>query len=165
VIAGALVLASLAIGLVGVLIQAGIAARERDLARGAERRASAINDFVLRELLESPTPERALGRPLTVAEVLDGLAKRPRPAFNTVQTTLRILEQKGYVRHDEVGRGFVYHPVVDKASVSKAAVKQLLTRFFNDSAGQLAVNLLSEAELSNDEITKVERMIAEAKRR
>ena len=101
----------------------------------------------------------------TVAEVLDGLAKRPRPAFNTVQTTLRILEQKGYVRHDEVGRGFVYHPVVDKASVSKAAVKQLLTRFFNDSAGQLAVNLLSEAELSNDEITKVERMIAEAKRR
>lgn len=101
----------------------------------------------------------------TVAEVLQGLSKRPKPAFNTVQTTLRILEQKGYVRHDEVGRGFVYHPVVDKASVSKAAVKQLLTRFFNDSAGQLAVNLLSEADLSHDEITKVERMIAEAKRR
>ena len=101
----------------------------------------------------------------TVAEVLEGLSKRPKPAFNTVQTTLRILEQKGYVRHDEVGRGFVYHPVVDRASVSKAAVKQLLTRFFNDSAGQLAVNLLSEADLSSDEITKVERMIAEAKRR
>jgi predicted transcriptional regulator len=101
----------------------------------------------------------------SVAEVLDGLSKRPKPAFNTVQTTLRILEQKGYVRHDEVGRGFVYHPVVDKASVSKAAVKQLLTRFFNDSAGQLAVNLLSEADLSHDEISKVERMIAEAKRR
>jgi predicted transcriptional regulator len=101
----------------------------------------------------------------SVAEVLEGLSKRPKPAFNTVQTTLRILEQKGYVRHDEVGRGFVYQPVVDKASVSKAAVKQLLTRFFNDSAGQLAVNLLSEADLSHDEITKVERMIAEAKRR
>ena len=101
----------------------------------------------------------------SVAEVLAGLAKRPKPAFNTVQTTLRILEQKGYVRHDEVGRGFVYYPAIDRASVSKAAVKQLLTRFFNDSAGQLAVNLLSEADLSHEEIARVERMIAEAKRR
>ena len=101
----------------------------------------------------------------SVAEVLEGLSNSPKPAFNTVQTTLRILEQKGYVRHDEVGRGFVYFPVVDKASVSKAAVKQLLTRFFNDSAGQLAVNLLSEGDLSRDEIAKVEGMIAEAKRR
>ena len=101
----------------------------------------------------------------SVAEVLLSLTQRPKPAFNTVQTILRILEQKGYILHDEVGRGFVYYPVVDKASASKAAVKQLLTRFFNDSAGQLAVNLLTETDLSGEEIAKVERMIAEAKRR
>ena len=101
----------------------------------------------------------------SVAEVLLGLSKRPKPAFNTVQTMLRILEQKGYVRHDEVGRGFVYYPIVDRASASKAAVKQLLTRFFDDSAGQLAVNLLSDADLTRDDIARVERMIAEAKRR
>ena len=101
----------------------------------------------------------------SVAEVLLGLSTRPKPAFNTVQTMLRILEQKGYVRHDEVGRGFVYYPIVDRASASKAAVKQLLTRFFDDSAGQLAVNLLSDADLTRDDIARVERMIAEAKRR
>jgi BlaI family transcriptional regulator, penicillinase repressor len=101
----------------------------------------------------------------SVAEVLDGVAKRPRPAFNTVQTMLRILEQKGYIRHDEVGRGFVYYPIVDKASASKAAIRQLVSRFFDGSAGQLAVNLLSDPALSHDDIAQVERMIAEAKRR
>lgn len=101
----------------------------------------------------------------SVAEVLEAVTKRPKPAFNTVQTTLRILEQKGYVRHNESGRAFVYYPVIDRAAVSRAAVKHLLTRFFNDSAGQLAVNLLADAELSREEIDRVERMIAEAKRR
>lgn len=101
----------------------------------------------------------------SVAEVLEGVRKRPKPAFNTVQTMLRILEQKGYIRHDEVGRGFVYFPVVDKASASKAAIKQLVSRFFDGSAGQLAVNLLSDPDLSVEEIAQVERMIAEAKRR
>ena len=101
----------------------------------------------------------------SVAEVLDGVTKRPKPAFNSVQTMLRILEQKGYIRHDEVGRGFVYYPIVDKASASKAAIRQLVSRFFDGSAGQLAVNLLSDPDLSNDDIAQVERMIAEAKRR
>ena len=101
----------------------------------------------------------------TVSEVLDALATRPKPAFNTVQTTLRILEQKGYAGHDEAGRAFVYYPRKDRASVSRAAVKQLVSRFFEGSAGRLAVNLLEDAELSNDDIARVERMIAEAKRR
>jgi predicted transcriptional regulator len=101
----------------------------------------------------------------TVAEVLEALTKRPKPAFNTVQTTLRILEQKGYVQHEEAGRAFVYHPIIDRAAVSRAAVKQLLSRFFNDSAGQLAVNLLSDAKLSREELARVENSVAEAKRR
>ncbi len=104
-------------------------------------------------------------RRATVAEVLEALPGRPRPAFNTVQTMLRILEQKGYARHEEAGRAFVYYPVVEKASASRAAVKQVVARFFNGSAGQLAVNLLSDAQLSADEIATVERMLAEAKRR
>jgi predicted transcriptional regulator len=101
----------------------------------------------------------------TVAEVLDALAKRPKPAFNTVQTTMRILEQKGYVGHEEVGRAFVYHPLKDKASVSRAAVQHLVSRFFDGSAGRLAVNLVEDAELSKEDLARVERMIAEAKRR
>ena len=101
----------------------------------------------------------------SVAEVLEAVAVRPKPAFNTVQTTLRILEQKGYVDHEEAGRAFVYFPVKDRASVSRAAVQQVVSRFFDGSAGRLAVNLLADAELSRDDLARVERMIAEAKRR
>jgi serine/threonine-protein kinase len=77
----ALVFLSLAGGLVGVVTQARIAAHERDLARASEHKATGINDFVLRELLESPTPEKALGRPLTVAEVLNGASRTVGHAF------------------------------------------------------------------------------------
>jgi BlaI family transcriptional regulator, penicillinase repressor len=101
----------------------------------------------------------------TVAEVQQALDKRPRPAFNTVQTTLRILEHKGYVGHDEAGRAFVYYPRRDRASVSRAAVHQLVSRFFDGSTSRLAVNLLSDAELSSDDLTRIEKLIAEAKRR
>jgi predicted transcriptional regulator len=101
----------------------------------------------------------------TVAEVLEALTRRPKPAFNTVQTTLRILEQKGYVGHREAGRAFMYRALIDRASVSKAAVKHLLSRFFNDSAGQLAVNLLAEAQLSREDLARIEGLLAEAKRR
>jgi serine/threonine-protein kinase len=79
--AGALVVGALAVGLIGVAYQARIAARERDLALASEQKASAINEFVVRELLEAPTPERALGRPLTVAEVLASASRTVDHAF------------------------------------------------------------------------------------
>lgn len=81
VVGASLVLISLVVGVAGVLLQARVAARERDLARASERRATAINDFVLRELLEAPMPERTLGRPLTVAEVLGNASRAIGHAF------------------------------------------------------------------------------------
>jgi predicted transcriptional regulator len=101
----------------------------------------------------------------TVAEVLDGLSKKPKPAFNTVQTTLRILEQKGFVGHEESGRAFVYKPLIDKASASRAAIQSVVSRFFDGSAGMLAVNLVESDALSAADLARIERMIAEAKRR
>jgi len=101
----------------------------------------------------------------SVAEVQLALVKRPRPAFNTVQTTLRILEQKGYAGHEEAGRGFIYFPRKKRAEVSRAAVRHLVTRFFDGSASQLAVNLLEDSDLSADDLARIEQMIAEARRR
>ena len=63
-------------------------------------------------------------RHATVAQVLEQLPEDERPAFNTVQTLLRILEQKGYLRHEEAGRAFVYYPVVARVEATRAAVKQ-----------------------------------------
>lgn len=97
----------------------------------------------------------------TVSEVLAAVDS-PKPlAFNTVQTMLRILEQKGYVRHTEEGRAFRYLPVVDKAEASRSAVQSVVRRFFG-SPGALALNLLQNENLSAEDIARIRRLIAEA---
>jgi len=101
----------------------------------------------------------------TVGEVRDALASSPKPpAFNTVQTMLRILETKGFVRHKEDGRAFRYYAVVDRAKASRRAVKSLVNRFFA-SPGALAVNLLQTESISADELDAIEALIAREKAR
>lgn len=101
----------------------------------------------------------------TVGEVRDALASSPKPpAFNTVQTMLRILETKGFVRHREDGRAFRYTAVVDRAKASRRAVKSLVNRFFG-SPGALAVNLLQTESLSAEELAAIEALIARERAR
>jgi predicted transcriptional regulator len=104
-------------------------------------------------------------RHATVAQVLEQLPEDERPAFNTVQTLLRILEQKGYLRHEEAGRAFVYYPVVARVEATRAAVKQLLERFFDNSAELLTVRLLEDEQLGDAELERLRKMIEEAKSR
>jgi predicted transcriptional regulator len=101
----------------------------------------------------------------TVAEVLDDLPARGRPAFNTVQTMMRIMEQKGYLRHVESGRAFVYHPKFARVDAARAAVRNVLSRFFNNSAELLTVRLLEDEQLSEDELGRLRRLIDEAAKR
>jgi predicted transcriptional regulator len=102
---------------------------------------------------------------VTVGEVRDVLASSPKPlAFNTVQTMLRILETKGFVRHREEGRAFRYFAIVDRSKASRRAVKSLVNRFFS-SPGALAVNLLQTESLTPGEIAEIEALIAREKAR
>src|SRR5579864_8939131 len=66
---------------------------------------------------------------------LTGSLGSPLIAYNTVLTTMRILEQKGFVRHEEEGRAFIYIPKVRREEASTTALDLLLNRFFNNSAG------------------------------
>jgi len=95
----------------------------------------------------------------TVAEVVESLAPPPL-AYSTVLTTLRTLEQKGYIAHEEAGRAYVYHPVVARDDAAKSAMQHLVNRFFGDSPGALAVTLLDAAPLSDDDVDKIERLLA-----
>ncbi|MDP9025789.1 MAG: BlaI/MecI/CopY family transcriptional regulator [Candidatus Eremiobacteraeota bacterium] len=99
----------------------------------------------------------------TVAEVHETLAADRRVAFNTVQTTMRILEDKGYLRHKAEGRAFRYHPIVAREQASASAVKQLLNRFFGGAPGQLALNLLQNERLNKEELAELQRLIDEAR--
>ncbi|HEV2261249.1 MAG TPA: BlaI/MecI/CopY family transcriptional regulator [Candidatus Rubrimentiphilum sp.] len=98
----------------------------------------------------------------TVAEVLAALKSPKAPAFNTVQTILRILEQKGYVRHTEEGRAFRYFPKVDRTQATRSALHAVVRRFFDGSAGALAVNLIQTEPLSDAEIAHLRQLLAKA---
>ena len=101
--------------------------------------------------------------PATVAEVADALSRHGL-AYNTVLTTMRILEDKGYLRHTkpEAGRAFVYHPVVGRQEASRNAVRHLLSRFFGNSTEELVLNLLADEKLSDAELARIRKKIEEA---
>jgi predicted transcriptional regulator len=94
----------------------------------------------------------------TVAEVT---AKLPPPplAYNSVLTTMRILERKGFVAHEEAGRAFVYRPLVAREDAARSAVGHLLSRFFDNSAGSLALRLIASERPSEDELQRLKALI------
>jgi predicted transcriptional regulator len=97
----------------------------------------------------------------TVSDVVEALAGDVELAYSTVLTTMRILEDKGYLKHTKEGRAFVYHPLVGREEAKRSAVRQLLARFFGDSSEQLVLNLLDE-ELTAAELKRIRKMIAES---
>lgn len=95
----------------------------------------------------------------TVADVVEDLPPPPL-AYSTVLTTMRTLEQKGYITHEEEGRAYVYAPLIERSDAAKSAMRHLLDRFFGNSPGALAVTLLNDAPLSDEDIAQIERTIA-----
>ncbi len=95
----------------------------------------------------------------TVGEVVADLDRSPKPAYNTVLTTLRILEDKGHVRHEKTGRAFTYLPLVAEHEARRTALSQLLSRFFENSPDRLLVSLLGREEAGPEEIARLRALI------
>ncbi len=100
--------------------------------------------------------------PSTVKDVLDALPADPPPAYTTILTILRILEDKGYLVHEKDGRAFLYKPRVPRDQARQSAVRQILSRFFENSAEQLVLNLLNTEKLSSAEMKSLRKLIKEA---
>lgn len=83
-------------------------------------------------------------------------------AYNSVLTTIRILEQKGYVEHRQEGRAFVYWPVVLEHEAGCSEVKHVLSRFFGNSREQLLLTLLGDGEISREELERLKAAIRSA---
>lgn len=98
----------------------------------------------------------------TVSDVADALPKTPALAYSTVLTTLRILENKGFVRHTKDGRAFVYHPLVGREQARESAVTHLLRRFFENSPELLMLNLLDGKKVDESELRRLRKKIQEA---
>ncbi|HXS78169.1 MAG TPA: BlaI/MecI/CopY family transcriptional regulator [Terracidiphilus sp.] len=80
-------------------------------------------------------------------------------AYNSVLTTIRILEQKGYVEHRQEGRAFIYSPLIAENEASRTEVKQILSRFFGNSREQLLLSLLGDSEISREELDRLKAAI------
>ena len=95
----------------------------------------------------------------TVGEVVSALKDKPKPAYNSVLTLLRILERKGYVAHRKDGRAFIFLPAVDRARARQSAVKTFVNRFFEGSPRLLVLNLLEDESLSDDALKQLREKI------
>jgi predicted transcriptional regulator len=96
--------------------------------------------------------------PSLVAEVRDRLADEL--AYTTVLTILRTLESKGYVSHAEEGRGHRYFPLVEQQAARRSALRHLKQKFFQGSAELLFTQLVSDQNLSPDQIKRMRKLLA-----
>ena len=95
-----------------------------------------------------------------VRQVLDKLCPRGELAFNTVQTVLRIMEEKGLVEHRTEGRTFIYTPKYSRERVTS----RFLHKVFDGCLDQLVLSLLKAEEISPEELKELERLIARQRR-
>jgi BlaI family penicillinase repressor len=100
----------------------------------------------------------------TAEEVMHHLSGEP--SYSTVRTQLRVLEEKGHVRHDEDGRKFVYMPAVARTAARKVALRHLVDTFFEGSVERVVAALLGgeASRLSHEELRRIHQLVEEAKK-
>ena len=96
----------------------------------------------------------------TVADVVEAL--KGEDAYTTILTLMRILKDKGYLSSRKEGRAFVFFPRVDRDTVAKKAVNQLLSKFFAGSPSELVLSFLREEELTPEELDEIKRKIMDS---
>jgi predicted transcriptional regulator len=104
-----------------------------------------------------------LGR-ATAAEVMAELSSEP--SYSTVRTQLRVLEQKGHVRHEDDGVRFVYMPVVARHTARKSALRHVVETFFDGSPEKAVAALLGSegAKLSAEQLDRISDLIERARK-
>jgi BlaI family transcriptional regulator, penicillinase repressor len=100
----------------------------------------------------------------TANEVMNGLSGNPH--YSTVRTQLRILETKGYVRHEEENLRFVYIPVVERHEVGRSALKQLVDAFYDGSMENVVAALLGAegSKLSQKKLDRIAEIVENARK-
>ena len=97
--------------------------------------------------------------PSTVQQVLDALPKKSQLAYNSVLTTIRILEKKGYVRHIKDGRAHVYRPLVARSEATRSEISHLAHRFFKNSHEMLVLNILEDRGVDAEELQRLRQLL------
>jgi BlaI family transcriptional regulator, penicillinase repressor len=93
-------------------------------------------------------------------------AMKDAPSYSGVRAMLRVLEEKGHVKHENEGLKYVYIPLVDRSKAKRSAVKHLVDTFFRDAPEQVVAALLdvSSKRLSRQDLDRMAEMIDKARR-
>jgi predicted transcriptional regulator len=97
-----------------------------------------------------------------VSDLVMAISEDTPLAYTSVLTTVRILEQKGYVEHRQEGRAFLYRPCIAEDEASRSEVSHLLNRFFGNSREQLLLTLVGDGDITQGELQRLKKAIAEA---
>jgi len=95
----------------------------------------------------------------TVHQLLEALPEKPSLAYNSVLTTIRILEKKGYVKHLKDGRAHIYLPLIGKKEATRFEVRNLISRFFQNSHEALVLNILEDQNIDADELKRLNQLL------
>ncbi|HIE28285.1 TPA: BlaI/MecI/CopY family transcriptional regulator [Candidatus Poribacteria bacterium] len=95
----------------------------------------------------------------TVKDVVSALPKEQPLAYSTVLTMLRILERKGYLRHEKQSRAFVYYPIIGHDEARRSVVNEIVSRFFDNSPELLVLNILENERIDTEELVRLRKMI------
>ncbi len=98
-----------------------------------------------------------------IKDLLEVWPEEPKPAYNTVSTMVRILEEKGFVDHEAFGRTHQYFPVVTKSQYQKGFMKNVMDNLFSGNVKSMVSALLDSDKISEDELSELEEMIKKAK--
>ena len=100
----------------------------------------------------------------TAAEVMEELTGDP--SYSTVRTQLRVLEEKGHVRHEQDGQRYVYSPAVPRGTVRRSALKHLVETFYEGSVEQAVAALLGGegSRLTDKQLDRIEDLIKRARK-
>jgi BlaI family transcriptional regulator, penicillinase repressor len=101
----------------------------------------------------------------TVQQVLDSMPEKLKLAYNSVLTTIRVLENKGYLGHKKDGRAHIYEPLIARAEASRSEVRHLVSRFFANSHESLLLNLLEGRNIDADELKRLRRILQASERK
>ncbi len=101
--------------------------------------------------------------PCTVQQVLEALPDKPALAYNSVLTTIRILEKKGYVQHVKDGRAHVYAPLLGRKEATRFEIRHLVSRFFENSDDMLVLNILEDRGIDEEELKRLRELLERGK--
>jgi predicted transcriptional regulator len=131
--------------------------RRRSLNRMPPRKSNTLTEAELRlmKLLWSRGES-------AVSDLVAAIPAGETLAYTSVLTTVRILEQKGYVRHRQEGRAFLYSPCIEEREASRSEMRHMMQRFFGNSRERLLLSLLGDDEIDEEELRRLKAAIAKA---